>query len=306
MGSLGITIEVREEHYSKFILTWFGDDFCVVMVLAVVFEPSQRIDYGHCERVDAPHFQTAFCHQHYFQVEHEAPGLTPSLVYDGRLAIELWITNVSNASYNRNAQPLFHNEASSEENSSRLPVHFPFSHSLISHIQVFSSILHMMNKTRSSSPSSSRHHLLTSSRPSSILTTNTDATLTNRKSQDTIRALPVEPYRGFPSKEAYLTALRQFADSKKYYEMDSQLVGFYGTKTTEDILKEEGGWRTKTKAQRQAEKEKKMRDSEQGRASLATVAEEGGQLVEDQREGRGMRRLSRGIERVFTRRGTVG
>lgn len=163
-----------------------------------------------------------------------------------------------------------------------------------------------MNNPRSSSPTSSRHHLLTSSRPSSILTTSTHTTLRNRASQDTIRASPAVPYRGFPSKQAYLKALSQFADSKKYYEMDSQLVGFYGTKTTEDILREEGGWRSKTKAQRQAEKDKKMRESEQRRASLATVRGEVAQSVEEQSEGRGMRRLSRGIERVFARRGTIG
>lgn len=166
-----------------------------------------------------------------------------------------------------------------------------------------------MNNPRSSSPTSSRHHLLSSSRPSSILTTNTDATLTNRESQDTLRASPAVSYRGFPSQEAYLQALRQFADSKKYYEMDSQLIGFYGKKTTEDILKEEGGWRTKTKAQRQAEKDRKKSEVEQRRASLATVREEGGhsmEEVEEQNGGRGMRRFSRGIERVFTRRGTVG
>lgn len=33
MGSLGIAIEMREEHYSGFILTWFGDEVGVVMVL---------------------------------------------------------------------------------------------------------------------------------------------------------------------------------------------------------------------------------------------------------------------------------
>lgn len=87
------------------------------------------------------------------------------------------------------------------------------------------------------------------------------------------------------------------------------MIGFYGKKTTEDILKEEGGWRTKTKAQRQAEKDRKKSEVEQRRASLATVREEGGhsmEEVEEQNGGRGMRRFSRGIERVFTRRGTVG
>jgi hypothetical protein len=114
------------------------------------------------------------------------------------------------------------------------------------------------------------------------------------------------PYRGFPSKEAYLKALVEFADSKKYYEMDNQLIGFYGTKTTADILSEEGGWRSKTKAQRQAEKDRKKSEVESRQAGLAVVGEEGGQFLDGSNEGRPMRRFSRGFERVFARRGTVG
>jgi len=173
-----------------------------------------------------------------------------------------------------------------------------------------------METPRSPSPTSSRHHLLTSSRPASILTTNTETTLTDRASQETLRASPIPvqrtqstpavPYRGFPSKEAYLKALVEFADSKKYYEMDNQLIGFYGTKTTADILSEEGGWRSKTKAQRQAEKDRKKSEVESRQAGLAVVGEEGGQFLDGSNEGRPMRRFSRGFERVFARRGTVG
>lgn len=213
-----------------------------------------------------------------------------------------------NGSYTRNAHPLFHYHPKTSLLSVLSPTS-PFSLSPISHIHFVSwFFMSTMNKTRSSSPASSRHPLLTSSRPSSILTTSTDATYTNRQSQDTIRASPAVAYRGFPSKEAHLNALRQFAESKKYYEMDSQLVGFYGTKTTEDILKEEGGWRTKTKIQRQAEKDRKKSEVEHRRASLATVREEDGQMVEEQRQsqGRVMRRFSRGIKRVLARKGTLG
>lgn len=38
------------------------------------------------------------------------------------------------------------------------------------------------------------------------------------------------------------------AESKKCFEMDNQLVEFYGTKPIEDVLREEGKWRGKTKA----------------------------------------------------------
>ncbi|QDS70838.1 hypothetical protein FKW77_005140 [Venturia effusa] len=118
---------------------------------------------------------------------------------------------------------------------------------------------------------------------------------TLRASQDTFRASSALPYRGFPSKAAYLQALRQFADSKMYFETDSQLVGFYGTKTTEEILEEEGGWRSKTKAQRQAEKDRKKGGVERARTSLATVPEDSGHVADDKIQVRGMRRFSRGI-----------
>ncbi|EXJ91167.1 hypothetical protein A1O1_04276 [Capronia coronata CBS 617.96] len=45
-----------------------------------------------------------------------------------------------------------------------------------------------------------------------------------------------QSYRGFPSRDAYLTALRDWAESKMYYEGNEQLRGFYGTKTVENYL----------------------------------------------------------------------
>jgi hypothetical protein len=38
-------------------------------------------------------------------------------------------------------------------------------------------------------------------------------------------------YRGYPSEAHYLAALRAWADSKRYVENDSALVGFYGQTT---------------------------------------------------------------------------
>jgi hypothetical protein len=39
------------------------------------------------------------------------------------------------------------------------------------------------------------------------------------------------PYRGFPSEEAYLDALREWAESKKYIYHETALNGFYGHTT---------------------------------------------------------------------------
>lgn len=42
-----------------------------------------------------------------------------------------------------------------------------------------------------------------------------------------------KPYKGFPSEQAYLRALNEWADSKRYIQPDAGLVGFYGTTTME-------------------------------------------------------------------------
>ncbi|KXT17977.1 hypothetical protein AC579_9615 [Pseudocercospora musae] len=43
------------------------------------------------------------------------------------------------------------------------------------------------------------------------------------------------PYRGFASEAAYLEALREWAESKRYIQPDSSLVGFYGDTTMETL-----------------------------------------------------------------------
>ncbi|KIW17119.1 hypothetical protein PV08_04310 [Exophiala spinifera] len=43
-------------------------------------------------------------------------------------------------------------------------------------------------------------------------------------------------YRGFPSREAYLQALMEWAEEKKYHQSNEQMLGFYGRKTTNEIL----------------------------------------------------------------------
>jgi hypothetical protein len=42
---------------------------------------------------------------------------------------------------------------------------------------------------------------------------------------------PTAGYRGFPTEAHYLAALRSWADSKRYVENESALVGFYGETT---------------------------------------------------------------------------
>nr|OQO32416.1 hypothetical protein B0A51_00204 [Rachicladosporium sp. CCFEE 5018] len=111
-------------------------------------------------------------------------------------------------------------------------------------------------QTRSSTDTD-RIHLLAPSlapsiAPSSRPTTRAPSpsgTLTPRASspsQDSIPAhqhpstpQPEQPYRGFPSRAAYLSALQAWAESKKYLEASSaagkELKGFYGEVTMAEI-----------------------------------------------------------------------
>ena len=50
-----------------------------------------------------------------------------------------------------------------------------------------------------------------------------------------------QSYRGFPSRQAYLEALREWAEEKMYYHPTEQLRGFYGQKTVDEILDNQGG-----------------------------------------------------------------
>lgn len=48
-------------------------------------------------------------------------------------------------------------------------------------------------------------------------------------------AAATEPYRGFSSKQAYLDALREWAENKKYEAPSgTSLIGFYGSTTMEE------------------------------------------------------------------------
>jgi hypothetical protein len=87
-----------------------------------------------------------------------------------------------------------------------------------------------------------------------------------------------QPYRGYPSREAYLAAFLEFAREKQYYEPDQQLIGFYGTKTMEDRLKEATGHRSKSKADRKADKAR--RKSAQS-SKMPAIHEDSGELRVD-------------------------
>lgn len=129
---------------------------------------------------------------------------------------------------------------------------------------------------------------------------------------------------GYATEDAYLASLIEFGKSKGYVESDNQLIGFYGKKTMGEYIEEGGGWRTETKQQRAARKQEKARRKSEAilaerRATLPALAEEAdasasGQILPTSHvqasaaaEGqkRGLRRMSQGFTRVFTRRGTV-
>jgi hypothetical protein len=60
------------------------------------------------------------------------------------------------------------------------------------------------------------------------------------------------PYRGFPSEEDYLAALRAWAKDKEYVQFDTALIGFYGRKTKEDYINQPGlGLRKKAKERKE-------------------------------------------------------
>jgi hypothetical protein len=132
------------------------------------------------------------------------------------------------------------------------------------------------------------------------------ASVFSAQSIDTVVA--DQSYRGFPSEQAYLDALKVWAQSKMFYEADEQLSGFYGKSTVDDILGKQGTTRGMTKSTR-----------DQRRATVApqldTVAEHNGSAAALSRhssanavvdspatpaEGKGNK-----LKRVFHRRKTI-
>ena len=69
-----------------------------------------------------------------------------------------------------------------------------------------------------------------------------------------------QPYRGFPSEAAYLAALSEWAEHKKYIYYDTALSGFYGKKTMQEYASQPGvelGLRKKWKARKQKKEDQK-------------------------------------------------
>lgn len=135
----------------------------------------------------------------------------------------------------------------------------------------------------------------------------------------------MRPHMGYASEDAYLASLIEFGKSKGYVESDNQLIGFYGKKTMDEYIEQGGGWRTETKQQRAARKQEKARRKSEAvlaerRATLPALAEENdlsasgqmlptSQVQQDgeaaERQQRGLRRMSQGFTKIFSRRGTV-
>ena len=125
-----------------------------------------------------------------------------------------------------------------------------------------------------------------SSRPASVMTTDSIDTIiasrplpassqpaaqSSRHENSTTSSPPAttttqgpQPYRGFPSHEAYLAALRSWVEEKMYFESDYQLRGFYGTKPMQYYM-DKPGLRSHKKSKNQEGKQVDRR------ASLARV-----------------------------------
>jgi hypothetical protein len=112
-------------------------------------------------------------------------------------------------------------------------------------------------------------------------------------------------FRGYESEDAYLAALIEFCNEKGYFETDTQITGFYGKKTVQDYVVEGSGWRAESREERRRRKEAKA----QRRSTLRSIGEiarerDPGGVERSENEGMG-RRLSRGLNAVLRRRGTV-
>lgn len=114
-----------------------------------------------------------------------------------------------------------------------------------------------MEQTSRRSQETERRHLLAPSGTTTPAATSVVDLSTGNTTPRARSPAREESYRGFPSKAAYLEALQQWADGKKYLEPDTGLQGFYGAVTMEEYarrpgLKVEGlGLRRKVKGWRE-------------------------------------------------------
>jgi len=191
--------------------------------------------------------------------------------------------------------------------------------------------------TSSKQDSDYRHLLAPSAAPSRAESIRSFAVETERGEDDVdaITALPPRgaaakprsqsepnvqrPFRGYASEDEYIKAFTEFLREKQYFESDQQLTGFYGKDTLDDYIKRGGnGPFAKSKAERKRDKERRRKEAMGATLEDVTEAEEErARTTEDvdatipsntgdSREApRGLRRMSKGLGRVFTRRGTV-
>ena len=110
--------------------------------------------------------------------------------------------------------------------------------------------------------------------------TNLNAQLPNTDSDPAPETKKPYPYKGFPSEEAYLAALRNWAVEKEFVKFDTALVGWQGKKTLDDYANQPGmefAWRTRMK-ERKAEKQR--------RATIAAAADPNGDAAPTPSSGR--------------------
>jgi hypothetical protein len=156
-----------------------------------------------------------------------------------------------------------------------------------------------------------------SSRPGSIVSFTSDCKATENPSghstsyyQTQPKRRTSTPYKGYSSEAAYLKALQEFGRENEYFESNDPLIGFYGTKTTADYLREHAdakAERDAAKARRKADKEETKRRKSIAKGALPPVTEDESGLERDDGAVQpvGTRRMSKGFLRVFTRRGTM-
>jgi hypothetical protein len=68
------------------------------------------------------------------------------------------------------------------------------------------------------------------------------------------------PYKGFPSEEEYLAALKAWAEEKKYIQHDTMLTGFFGNTTMQELASRPGveiGLKKKWRERKARKEEKK-------------------------------------------------
>ncbi|OAP60314.1 hypothetical protein AYL99_05316 [Fonsecaea erecta] len=132
------------------------------------------------------------------------------------------------------------------------------------------------------------------------------ASIFSAQSIDTLVA--DQSYRGFPSEQAYLDALKEWAQSKMYYESDEQLQGFYGTNTLDDILSKQGttrGAKKPVRKQRRATVAPQLPTLAEHNGSATTLSRQnsaaaGAATANAPTEVKGSK-----LKRVFTRRKTI-